>query len=111
MKGLEKNRKKREFRAGFSGKNFVVRDYTICNSWFSKLRGLMFHSRDYKKPLLFVFSKPGIYKIHSFFCRKFVGVWMLDQKIVGIRIVEPWELSVTPKEKFNLLLEIPLKTS
>ncbi len=111
MKRMKKNRKKREFRIGFNHKTFVVRDYEICSSFFSKLRGLMFRSRNYKKPLLFVFSKPGIYKIHSFFCRKFVAVWMLNDKIIDIRVVKPWKLSVTPKEKFNLLLEIPLKTS
>ncbi len=97
------------FRIKFEGKNLVISDYTVCKSIFSRARGLMFRSKKYNKPLLFIFNKPGNYSIHSFFCRKFVAVWMLNNKIIEIKIVKPWKFSVTPKEKFNLLLEIPLK--
>ncbi len=97
------------FRIRFNGKKFVVKDYFVCKTIFSQIRGLMFRNKSYKKPLLFVFKKAGRYPIHSFFCRKFVAVWMFDKRIIEIKIVKPWKLSVTPKEKFNLLLEIPIK--
>ena len=97
------------FRIKFGGKTIVVKDYSVCKSIFSHARGLMFRNKNYKKPLLFVFEKAGMYPIHSFFCRKFVAVWMLDGKIIEIKVVKPWKFSVTPKEKFNLLLEIPAK--
>jgi len=101
--------KNKTFKINFNGKKFVVKNYAVCKSFFSRARGLMFRSANYKKPLLFVFKKAGKYPIHSFFCRKFVAVWMLKGKIIEIKLVKPWKFSVTPKEKFNLLLEIPVK--
>jgi uncharacterized membrane protein (UPF0127 family) len=102
-----------KFSFNFKGKKIVVKDYAICNNLFSKGRGLMFRSKRYSKPLLFVFSKPGRYAIHSFFCRKFIAVWMFSDgrkiKIVDEKIVNPFKASVIPSEKFNLLLEIPLR--
>ena len=101
--------KSKIFKIKFMAKNLVIKDYTVCKSQLSKMRGLMFRPKNYKKPLLFIFEKVGRYPIHSFFCRKFVAVWMFDRKVVEIKIVKPWRFSVTPKEKFNLLLEIPVK--
>jgi uncharacterized membrane protein (UPF0127 family) len=92
-----------------SGKLIV--DYAlVCNDFFSKLRGLMFRGNNFKTPLLFVFAKPGKYAIHSFFCKKFYAVWMLNGKIVAEQIVEPWKVSVVPKKEFDMLLEIPAKS-
>jgi uncharacterized membrane protein (UPF0127 family) len=96
------------FKFNFNGKKIVVNDYSICNNVFSKGRGLMFRSKNYKTPLLFPFNKPGRYSIHSFFCRKFIAVWLAKGKIVDIQLVEPWKFSVTGKEKFDELLEIPV---
>ena len=98
---------KKAFRAGFKKS---LKNATVCESFLSKTRGLMFRARNYKKPLLFVWKKPGLYPIHSFFCRKFIAVWMLKGRIIDEKIVEPWKLSVTPKGKFDELLEIPLSS-
>ena len=68
----------------------------------------MFRGKNYKKPLLFVWKNAGKYPIHSFFCRKFIGVWLFNGKIMDVKLVEPWIFSVTPKEKFDELLEIPV---
>lgn len=84
------------------------KDVIICKSFLSKLRGLMFRPRDFKTPLLFAWEKAGKYPIHSFFCRKFLAVWMLDGKIIEKRIIEPWKISVCPRKKFDTLVEIPL---
>jgi uncharacterized membrane protein (UPF0127 family) len=95
----------------FIGKKICVSDYRICSSILSKTRGLMFRSADYKKPLLFLWKNPKRYAIHSFFCRKFVAVWVLDSeskmKVIDVKIVMPFKSCVVPREKFNLLLEIP----
>jgi uncharacterized membrane protein (UPF0127 family) len=103
-----KNTKKEKIVFGFKKHKFSVKNYRVCSSYFSKLRGLMFRSRNYKTPLLFVFNKPGKYPIHSFFCRKFLGVWMLNSRIIDVKIVSPYKFSVIPQKKFNRLLEIPL---
>ncbi len=92
-----------------NGKEFCVGEYRILKNIFAKMRGLMFRSRKFNTPLLFVFSRPGIYAIHSFFCRKFIAVWMLDEKVIDVKIVTPYKFSVTPEKKFNLLLEVPLQ--
>lgn len=104
--------KKKIIKFTFNGKKYAIKEYAVCKSIFSKMRGLMFRSRNYNKPLLFVFTKPGFYAIHSFFCRKFIGVWFLEEKgkldFIDAKIVNLWKSSVVPKNKFNLLLEIPL---
>ena len=96
------------FKFNFQGKEIIVTDYHVCSNVFSKSRGLMFRSKNYKTPLLFPFGEIGYYSIHSFFCRKFIGVWLKKGKIIEIQRVEPWRISVTPKEKFDELLEIPI---
>tara|TARA_Y100000034_G_scaffold92745_1_gene112121 strand:- start:283 stop:627 length:345 start_codon:yes stop_codon:yes gene_type:complete len=72
---------------------------------FSHTQGLMFQ----KNPsnLLFIFKKPKEIAIHSYFCKPFIAIWLLDNKIQDIKIVEPNTFSVKPKHKFNKLLEIP----
>lgn len=107
-----KNKMKKEnnktFSVKFRGKKYLIKNYQVCSSFFSKTRGLMFRSSSFKTPLLFIFKKPCRESIHSFFCRKFIGVWMLNNKILEIKLVEPYKFSIVPKEKFNYLLEIPL---
>jgi uncharacterized membrane protein (UPF0127 family) len=102
---------KKIFKFTFQGKEYLVGEYKILTNIFQKMRGLMFRSSSYNIPLLFVFSKPARHEIHSFFCRKFIAVWMLDDKVIDVKIVKPFKFSVTPEKKFNLLLEIPLRKS
>lgn len=96
------------FKLNLDGKKIIVKEYTICDNVFSKARGLMFRPRGYSKPLLFTFNKLGNYPIHSFFCKKFIAVWLAKGKVLDIQLVEPWKISVTCKEKFDELLEIPI---
>ncbi len=96
------------FKFNFKGKQIIIKEYTPCKDVFSKARGLMFRPKVYTRPLLFSFNKPGNYPIHSFFCRKFIAVWLLKGKVLDIQLVEPWQISVTPAEKFDELLEIPI---
>ena len=102
---------KKIFRFKLNGREYVIGEYKVLTNIFQKMRGLMFRSRKYDMPLLFVFSRPGKHEIHSLFCRKFIGVWMLDNKVIDVKIVSPFKFSVTPERKFNLLLEIPLMKS
>jgi uncharacterized membrane protein (UPF0127 family) len=70
----------------------------------------MFRPKNFETPLLFVFNNPQITSIHSFFVDgDFLAVWLLNDKIVEMKLVKPWQISVTPKGKFNFLLEIPFK--
>ncbi len=90
-------------RVSIKGKIFEAE---ICESPFSKFRGLMF--RKQPKPLLFLFDGPTRLSIHSFFCKPFRAVWLNKNKIIDDKIVVPYCFSVKPKEEFTSLLEIPL---
>lgn len=102
--------KLREFKFTFDGRRYTIKNYTVCDTVFSRARGLMFRQKGYNIPLLFPFGKDGIYPIHSFFCRDFIGVWLRKNKIVDIKLVRPWKVSVTGQGKFDELLEIPLNS-
>lgn len=108
------NKRKKVFGFKFNNKKILIKDYIICNTFFSKVRGLMFRKKSFLKPLLFIFSKPGKYSIHSFFCHKFIAVWMLQDgnkiEIIDVKKVLPYKFNVTPQKKFNLLLEIPVNS-
>ncbi len=99
--------KNKIFKIKINGKILIIKDYTICDNFFLRARGLMFRSKDYRKPLVFTFKKPGRYPIHSFFCRKFVAVWMLKGRIIDEKIIESWKFHVVPAGKFDTLIEIP----
>ena len=99
---------KKIFRFSLEGKEYSVGEYKVLTNIFSKMRGLMFRSAKYNLPLLFVFNKPARHEIHSFFCKKFIAVWMLDNQVIDVKIVNPFKFCVTPEKKFNLLLEVPL---
>ncbi len=81
----------------------------VCDTPLARARGLMFRKKS--KPLLFVFKESKRRSIHSFFCSSFKAIWMLNKKVVNEKIVKPFSLSIKPKEKFNRLLEIPLKNN
>jgi len=103
-------REKKVFRVGFNGKKIIIRNYILCDSFFSKLRGLMFRRENFKTPLVFTWKYPARRSIHSFFVRNnFLAIWEKNGKIVGKQLVAPWRFAVTPKEKFDTLIEIPLK--
>ncbi|MDD5193023.1 MAG: DUF192 domain-containing protein [Candidatus Nanoarchaeia archaeon] len=93
-----------QFNFNYKGKNFNI-DAEICDNYFSRARGIMFRKKS--KPLLFLFDKLNRQAIHSFFCIPFIAIWFDEKKIIDIRYVKPWKISLKPKEKFNKLLEIP----
>ncbi len=78
----------------------------ICDSFFSKARGLMF--RKNPKPLLFIFKNATRQPIHSFFCKPFKAIWLKDGKPVDKKIIRPFSLFVKPSSSFTELLEIPM---
>ena len=80
-------------------------DVKELNTLIQQVIGLMF--RKSSPPLLFLQKKPIIFSIHSFFCRPFVAIWFLDNKIIDIKTVRPNQFSVKPRDKFDKLLEVP----
>jgi len=94
------------FSFKFKGKSFLIKDYIICKSIFSKTIGLMFKKSP--KNLLFLFEKPIKISIHSFFCRKkFVAIWLLKSEVIDAKIIPSWKVNIVPRQKFDKLLELP----
>ena len=83
-----------------------VYEAEVCDSIFSKFRGLMF--RKSSKALLFKFKKPTRQPIHSFFCKPFRAIWLLNGRIIDDKIVKPFRIFVKPKSNFTEIVEIPL---
>jgi len=77
----------------------------ICNDILSMGRGLMFRKK--RKPLLFIFKKAKKRAIHSYFCKPFIAIWLNDNRIVDMKLINSKRALIKPKEKFNKLLEIP----
>lgn len=69
----------------------------------------MFRDSD-SNPLIFNFRRSTNLEIHSFFVFfSFVAVWLDDKnKVIDVRKVEPFTFSVSPKNKFLKLIEIPV---
>jgi len=82
-------------------------DVKVC-SGLGKFSGLMFVRREKAKALLFSFRKSAKMRIHSIFVFfPFLCVWINEDKIVDLKIVRPFTLSVSCKKPFSKLVEIP----
>src|SRR3989344_2241091 len=92
----------------YRGKKFNF-DAKVCG-FFGKIFGLMFKSKENASALLFEFKKPTTIRIHSLFVFfPFVAVWLGKKgKVIEIKKVSPFTLSVSPKKSFYKLLEIPI---
>lgn len=99
--------KKKRISFIYKGKKFNI-NAIDCNH-IGKIFGLMFRSRRMARALLFSFEKPTKIKIHSLFVFfPFLVLW-LDKKniVIKIRIVNPFNLSISPKKYFRKIIEIP----
>jgi len=79
-------------------------------SFFGKIWGLMFSRRESAKNLAFNFSKPVNTSIHSWFVfYPFLAIWLNEKKeIAEYKIVNPFSFSIKPRQKFKILIEIPI---
>ena len=83
----------------------------VCKvPWYLEGIGMMFCRREKAKALLFRFKKPMRMKIHSLFVFfPFVAIWLDEKnKILDLKIVKPWNLSVSSRKSFSKLVEIPI---
>lgn len=81
-------------------------------SEFGKGIGLMFHRREKCPAMLFEFRKPTRMRIHSLFVFfPFIAIWTdKNNKVIEMKIVKPFRLSVSCKKPFYKLVEIPINS-
>ena len=100
----------KSYKIRYQNKEIIVNNYILCQTILSKMRGLMFRSKNFKTPLVFTFNKPTRTPIHSLFVRThFLAVWMRNDKIIEIKLIKPYSFNIKPKEKFDTLIEIPVE--
>ncbi|MAG47972.1 hypothetical protein CL617_05175 [archaeon] len=82
-------------------------EFTLCNTFFSKFKGLMFSK---KKNLLFSFPVKTKPLIHMFFVFYPITIITLDEsyRILEYKYIYPFQLFL-PKYKVKYILEIPKK--
>ena len=82
-------------------------EFIRCNTFFSRLKGLMFSK---KKNLLFIFPVKEKPFIHMFFVFYPITIIFLDEfyNILEHKHIYPFQIYL-PKQKFKYLLEIPEK--
>jgi len=90
-------------------KKLVTLNVKNCN-FFKKISGLTFTKKENAEILLFDFKKPTRNPIHSLFVFfDFLAIWINEKdEVIEIKKVNPWKLSVSPKNPFVKLIEIPI---
>lgn len=88
----------------FGNSEFLVAARRL--NFFGKIKGLMLSNSS--EILLFEFKKPTRISIHSFFCKKFLVIW-IDEKnnVIDFKVVSPWKITIKPRKNFLKLIEIP----
>ena len=90
----------------FKNREIEIQNIKKCRG-IKRYFGLMFRPKS-TNALLFEFDKPSRRAIHSFFCPDFLAIWLNNKKIVDFKLVNSKKFSITPKENFTKLLEIPV---
>jgi len=82
-------------------------EFTLCNTFLSKFRGLMFSK---KKNLFFIFPIKSRPLVHMFFVFFPITIICLDEsyKILEYKYIYPFQLFL-PKTKVKYILEVPKK--
>jgi len=98
--------KKARVRNVSSKKN--LGEFELCDSFFSRFRGLMFRKKPVK--LLFVFPFTARHAIHSLFVFfPFTAVFLDERKrVVDALDVEPFSLYAAPRAPARYALELPV---
>ena len=89
------------------GKKKIKIDAKECRG-LGKIIGLMFSKQNKAQAKIFRFNKPTTMSVHSFFCPKFVAVWLRKGQIIDYEIVDKTRFSIKPASVFDTLIEIPI---
>ena len=91
-------------KINFKGKEVLIEDIEKADG-IKKFTGLMFKNNP--NALLFDFKNNRKYKIHSYFCKPFLAIWLNQGKIIETKLVQPNVFSISSENEFDKLIEIP----
>ncbi len=87
----------------------LAESFEECRTWWSQTRGMMFRKK--VVPLVFVFPKEQIIRLHSWFCPGVMDLVFLDENWEVVEIVSEWRpRSSYSSKKAMFLLELPVGT-
>jgi len=88
----------------------LAQEFEECRSYWQQTRGMMFRKK--VVPLLFVFPKEQITRLHSWFCPDHMDLVFLNEnwEVVEVQAEWPTRSSYTPTKPAMFLLELPRKT-
>ena len=88
----------------------LAHSFEECKTFWQQTKGMMF--RKEVVPLVFMFSKEQIVKLHSWFCPDNIDLVFLDEGWEVVELQPEWETwsSYRPQKKFMFLLELPRGT-
>lgn len=94
-----------KIKIDLDGRKIEIPGVVRCDN---KAVGLMLSTKEHP-PLLFEFSSPGYWSIHSLLVfYPFVAIWINGSRVVDCKVVKPFTLSVKPEAVFDKLIEIPI---
>ena len=88
----------------------LAQTFEECRTFWEQTKGMMFRSE--VVPLVFIFPKEQIVKLHSWFCPDNMDLVFLDENWEVVELKPEWETrsSYSPKCPFMFLLELPAGT-
>ena len=92
----------------YRGKKLTIKAREV--GFFGRIIGLMFASQEEAEVLLFRFPIQTKTSIHSFFVFfPFIAVWLNEKnRVIDVKLVKPFQFSISPKKDFTKLIEIPV---
>lgn len=88
----------------------LAQTFEECRTFWQQTKGMMF--RKEVVPLVFVFRKEQIVKLHSWFCPDNIDLVFLDENWEVVELQPEWppRSSYTPQRPSMFLLELPAGT-
>lgn len=99
--GINNKYKIMKIRLNIKGKKIEIEVREMKG--INKFLGLMIYRKD---ALFFNLENNAI---HSLFCPRFLAIWLdSENKVIGHKMIEPWQFHIKPEKKFTKLIEIPV---
>ncbi len=88
----------------------LAHSFEECKTFWEQTKGMMF--RKEVVPLVFIFPKEQIVKLHSWFCPDNIDLVFIDENWEIVELQSEWETwsSYKSQKQFMFLLELPRGT-